>query len=93
MFHVIQLVISLLIGLALSLYGLIHNSTHCPGASHLYTLRQSLPALSSVLIFLLSSILPSGKIKVNRKFPRSAIFPVRKIPAFRKIALIPAPGS
>ena len=60
MFHFIQPVISLLIGLALSLYGLIHSSTHYPGASHLYTLWQSLPALSSVFIFMLGLAAVAG---------------------------------
>ncbi len=53
MFHFIQPVLSLLIGLALSLYGLIHSSTHYPGTQSLNQLWQSLPAIVAVLIFTL----------------------------------------
>ncbi len=53
MFAFIQPLVSLLIGVALSLYGLIHSSTHYPGAGLLYQLWQSMPALTAVFIFTL----------------------------------------
>ena len=49
----LQPLISLLIGIALSIYGLSPSSTHYPGTSNFYALWQSLPALSSVFIFML----------------------------------------
>ncbi len=49
----LQPLISLLIGIALSIYGLSHSSTHYPGNANFHALWQSLPALSSVFIFLL----------------------------------------
>ncbi len=49
----LQPLLSLLIGLALSLYGLVHSSHYYPGQANLYRLWQSLPALSSVIVFAL----------------------------------------
>lgn len=49
----LQPLASLLIGLALSIYGLSHSSTHYPGSAGFHALWQSLPALSSVFIFML----------------------------------------
>jgi hypothetical protein len=56
MIQFFQPVGTLLIGVALSLYGLIHSANHFPGPTHLHTLWQSLPALSAVLLFALGAM-------------------------------------
>jgi hypothetical protein len=51
MLQFIQPVVTLALGLALSVYGLTHSAHHYPGTTGFYALWQSLPALSSVLVF------------------------------------------
>lgn len=51
MFQLLQPVVTLILGLALSVYGLTHSAQHYPGYTGFYALWQSLPALSSILVF------------------------------------------
>jgi len=46
-------ILNLLVGLALSVYGLIHSATHVPAASQLNVFWSAMPSLFAVLIFVL----------------------------------------
>lgn len=49
----LQPVLSLFVGFALLLYGLIHSANHYPDAEHLRVLWQSMPSLIACVVFML----------------------------------------
>ena len=53
MLHLIQPILSLLIGLAMTLYGIVHAVTRFPGPDAFASLVANLPAVTSVLMFVL----------------------------------------
>ena len=57
-------IVNLLVGLALSIYGLIHAATHVPAAGELHVFYSALPSLGSVLIFLLGVIAVGGGLSL-----------------------------
>ena len=48
-----QPVLSVTLGLALSVYGVIHAARHLPGAHQLHAFWSALPSMAAVLVFLL----------------------------------------
>jgi hypothetical protein len=59
-----QPLFSLFVGLALSVYGLIHSATHVPAAGQLHMFYSALPSFGSVLIFLLGVIAVCGGLSL-----------------------------
>jgi uncharacterized BrkB/YihY/UPF0761 family membrane protein len=57
-------IVNLMVGLALSIYGLIHSATHVPGADQLHIFYTAIPSLGSVLIFLLGVIAVGGGLSL-----------------------------
>ena len=53
MTRIVQPTLSLLIGLAMAVYGLIHPPNHLPAGEHIRTLWASMPAAGAVGLFLL----------------------------------------
>lgn len=56
MTRIVQPTLSLLIGLAMAVYGLIHAATHLPAGEHIRTLWASMPAAGAVGLFLLGLV-------------------------------------
>jgi len=48
--------LNLFVGLALSVYGLIHAATHVPASNQLHVFWSAMPSLAAVLIFLLGVV-------------------------------------
>jgi len=57
-------IVNLLVGLSLSVYGLIHAATHVPAANQLHMFYSALPSLGSVLIFLLGVVAVGGGLSL-----------------------------
>ena len=57
-------ILNLLVGLALSVYGLIHSATHVPASNQLHVFWSAMPSLAAVLIFLLGVIAVCGGLSL-----------------------------
>jgi hypothetical protein len=57
-------IVNLLVGLSLSVYGLIHAATHVPAAGQLSMFYSALPSLGAVLIFLLGVVAVGGGLSL-----------------------------
>lgn len=76
MTHLLQPILSALVGLALLLYGLIHSAGNYPGTDNFRALWQSMPAFGSVGIFALGlaavacglTMLSSGITGMRRRY-------------------------
>lgn len=53
-------IVNLLVGLALSIYGLIHSATHVPAADQLRMFYSAIPSVGSVMIFMLGVLAVGG---------------------------------
>ena len=53
MLHLFQPLASLSVGVAMTIYGLVHSITRYPGSQAFTTLAANMPAITSVLLFLL----------------------------------------
>lgn len=78
MTHLLQPILSALVGLALLLYGLIHSASNYPGSDNFRALWQSMPAFGSVGIFALGlaavacglTMLSTGVTGIRRRYQR-----------------------
>jgi fumarate reductase subunit D len=53
-------IVNLLVGLALSVYGLIHAATHVPAGTQMQIFYSAIPSLGAVLVFLLGVLAVAG---------------------------------
>ena len=51
-----QPILSVVLGVALSVYGVVHATKHLPGVHHLHVFWTAMPSMAAVLIFLLGVI-------------------------------------
>lgn len=53
-------IVNLLVGLALSVYGLIHAATHVPAGAQMQIFYSAIPSLGAVMVFLLGVLAVAG---------------------------------
>lgn len=53
-------IVNLMVGFALSVYGLIHAATHIPAGAQMQMFYAAIPSLGAVLIFLLGVLAVAG---------------------------------
>lgn len=64
MTHFVYPVVNLLVGLTLSIYGLIHSATHLPEGAQMQMFYAAIPSFGAVLVFLLGVLAVAGGLSL-----------------------------
>lgn len=64
MFQFLYPIVNLLVGLALSVYGLIHAATHVPAGTQMQMFYAAIPSFGAVLVFLLGVVAVGGGLSL-----------------------------